>query len=217
MGHGLISDEFKSILLDKKTTERDVMRFLKGYPYVLVQLFNKSWNKYRIFPEFRMGSDFRADFVIISADSGAWHGRFIELEGPNDSPYTKAGTPRKKLNWAVRQTNDWRDFTWAHKVNLMHEFAKLIRPLGWPAQNNLMGQNVSAHVELEHPNTFIDFDYHIIIGNSRDFSDSDRKAHRHYSGNNVVTYDRVYNTMCEFESRFETFKEQQKALANTGH
>jgi len=213
-----LSDQFKKIALNEDATERKASAFLKKYPYVIIQLFNRSWNFYRIFPEFRMGSDFRADFVIISADSGAWHGQFVELEGPNDSPYTKSGAPSTKLNLAIQQTKDWQDFIYAQKANLMHEFAKLIKPLKSPAQNNLMGHGVLADVELEHPNTLIDFDYYVIIGNSQNFTDSDRKAHKHYStGDGVVTYDRVYKTICELESRFDTFNLQCKFLSNKGH
>lgn len=211
-----VSEQFKSVALREDATERDAHAFLKRYPYVLIHLFNKSWNLYKIFPEFRMGTDFRADFVIISADSGAWHGRFVELEGPNDRLYTNAGTPRKKLSWAIRQTNDWRDFTWAHKASLMREFAKLIKPLGRPAQNNLMAHGVPADVELEHPNTYIDFDYYVVIGNSQRFSDSDRKTHTHWSSDGVVTYDRVYRTIQELESRCDTLKRQREFLANSG-
>lgn len=213
-----LSEQFGSIALGEGATERDVHAFLKRYPYVLIHLFNKSWNLYKIFPEFRLASDFRADFVIISADSGSWHARFIELEGPHDSPYTRSGIPTQKLNWAIHQTNDWRDFTRTNKANLVHEFAKLIKPLGRPAQNNLMGRGVPADVEIEHPKTYIHFDYHVVIGNSRNFTEAQRNAHAHYSGlNGVVTYDRVYNTMCELELRCDTLERQKESLSNTGH
>lgn len=212
-----ISDKFKSIALREDATEREIHAFLKKYPYVLIHLFNTSWDLYKIFPEFRMGTDFRADFVIISADSGAWHGRFIELEGPNDSPYTKAGISSKKLNWALHQTNEWNNFIYSHKPNLMHEFAKLIKPLKRSAQNNLMGRGVLADIELEHPETYIDFYYHVVIGNSKRFSESDRKAHKKWAIDGVATYDRLYNAICELESRFGTIEQQRVCLSNSGH
>lgn len=213
-----VSDEFNEIISRVNATERDVHRFLKKYPYVLIHLCNNSWNFYHIFSEYRLGTDFRADFVIISADSGRWHGHFIELKGPNDAVYTKEGQPGKKLGGAIGQTHDWRNYVDAHRVVLKHEFAKLIRPLKKPAQNNLMFNKTTADIELAHPNTSIHFDYHIVVGNSQKFTESDKKAHRDWSvDKNVLTYDRVYKAMLDIESRYSTLQEQRAALSSKGN
>ncbi|MCX7011508.1 MAG: DUF4263 domain-containing protein [Candidatus Sumerlaeota bacterium] len=213
----VLSEQFRAIALNHDAKERDVHAFLKQYPYVLIHLFNGAWNLYRIFPEFRLGADFRADFVIISAGSGSWYGHFIELKGPQDAPYTKAGLPTRQLNWAIGQTNDWLEFVWSQRANLMREFAKLIKPFGRHAQNNLMARDVTADIELEHPRTHIDFAYYIVIGNSALFSEKQRKAHARYSvSQSVVTYDRVYKTMREIESHHDTLERQIECLSRCG-
>jgi len=76
-----LSAEFKKILDDPAATERDAQRFLKSFPMLMVRLFNVSWNYYLAVPEFSLGTDFRADFLILSADSCCWHTVFVELEG----------------------------------------------------------------------------------------------------------------------------------------
>jgi hypothetical protein len=212
-----ISEQFREIAFTENATEQQVHSFLKKYPYVLIQLVNRSWNYFQLFSEFRMGSDFRADFLVLSADSGMWHARFIELEGPHDRVYTKERLPTRKLNWAIRQTDDWRRFANEYRQALAHELAKLVRTRNSHAQNKLMGKGVKADVELEHPQTYIEFYYHVVIGNSESFSDEERTAHARYShSDNVMTYDRLWKTMVELETRYSTFEEQAESLSSAG-
>ena len=212
-----VSDQFEQILEQENSTEREVHAFLKQFPYVLIHLFNKSWNFYHIFPEFRLGTDFRADFAVVSANSGRWEVILIELEGPRDSLYTKQGLPNRKLNWAIRQTNDWRDFVSEQKDCLRREVAKLVEPFNTYSHNNMMGKGgVPGHVELLHPETYISYDYCVVIGNSRFFSDSDRKAHKQNRDRTVATYDRVLNAMRDLESRNDTIEQRVKFLSKPG-
>lgn len=212
-----LSDQFKEIISADGATERLAHEFLKQYPYVLIHLFCHSWNFYYSFPEFRLGTDHRADFLVLSADSGAWHAQLIELEGPHDKVYNKDLTPSRKLNWAVRQTMDWDEFTRAHRQSLLHEIAKLVRPLGVISQNNLMATGARADVEILHPKTYVHFYYHVIIGNSKSFSEPERQAHARFSGpNNVVTYDRVYKMLVELESRPKTLEQQVELMTTAG-
>jgi hypothetical protein len=176
-----------------------------------------SWNYYRIFSEFRIGTDFRADFALLSANSCGWEAKFIELEGPHDKPYKSDSTPSPKLNWAIRQTNDWRDFVRDFRPTLKHEFAKLLQPHDVHAQNLLITSACGAHIEIEHPRTSVEFDYHVVIGNSQTFGPEHRKAHNWQSGwTGVMTYDRVYDAMVDLESRYSTYEEQVKCLSQWG-
>ena len=213
-----LSEEFRSIVLSSKATERAAHAFLKRYPYVLIHLFNKSWNFYKIFSEFRLGTDFRADFVVISANSGYWDVHFIELEGPHDSPYTQSSTPSRKLNWAL----DKQMIGWTLRMNIVIisriELAKAVKPLRAPAQNHLREHNTTADIEIGHSKTSKHFEYHVIIGNSRRFTEAHRKAHRRHSHwHGVLTYDRVYNAMCDLEARYNSFEDQVKVLSSTGY
>lgn len=210
------SELFRALLDDSSVTERQIHLFLKKYPYVLIHLFNDAWNFYHIWSEFKLGTDFRADFAILNAHSGGWNVHFIELEGPNDKPYTNDGLPTRKLNWAIRQTNDWRDFVSRNKSGLVSEFSKLVKPLRAIAQNNLMGKT-TADVELEHPRTWIDFDYHVVIGRSTHFNERQLEGHRHYHhSHGAISYDRVFCAMQDFESRFEGLTDKHKALSRIG-
>ena len=203
--------------LAKGATERKIHAFLKEYPLALIRLVNLSWNFYYLISEFRLGNDFRADFLVLSADSGQWHAHFVELEGPRDNPYRKDRTPSRKLNWAFKQTDDWREFTDQQKPALQREFAKYLRPLKAAAQNALMGKGTTADIEIEHPSVFLDFDYHLIIGNSSTFTEDERAAHKRFSSwRQVMSYDRVYESMKEIESWQENLAEQKKTLSSRG-
>ncbi len=81
-------------LLDASPNERRVQRFLKPYPYVVRNAFNAwAWNSVHLKPEFSFGGDYVADFLILSAHSGAWHMILIEFESPTARPFTKKGSP----------------------------------------------------------------------------------------------------------------------------
>jgi hypothetical protein len=211
-----VSDEFERLILDPQCTERDAHAFLKQYPYVLIQLFNQSWNFYAIVSEFRLGGVFRSDFAIISANSCCWEVVFVELEGPNDRLYTNKGVPNAKLNWAIRQTNDWRVFVGEHRSAFRSELARIVEPYDTYAHKNLMGKGVPGHVEIENNSTYIDYEYCVVMGNSRNFSESDRKAHGSHRDRVVATYDRVLNTMRDLESRWDNTDKARAMLTCTG-
>ena len=212
-----VSEQFRQMALSEGATERAVHSFLKKYPFALIRLVNLSWNFHCLISEFRLGNDFRADFLVLSADSGSWHAHFIELEGPHDNPYRNDLTASPKLNWAFRQTDDWREFATQHRTALQHEFAKQLRPFKAAAQNALLGKGTHAHIEIEHPSVFIDFDYHLVIGNSSSFTDEERAAHKRFSSwRMVMTYDRIYESMKEVESWHKSLAEQRKTLSSRG-
>lgn len=61
-------------LLDSFPNERAAQSFLKRYPYIVRQALNvQAWNSVHLQPEFSLGRNYRADFLILSEDSGGWH------------------------------------------------------------------------------------------------------------------------------------------------
>jgi hypothetical protein len=212
-----VSEQFRRLALAKGAKERKIHAFLKEYPFALIRLVNLSWNFYCLVSEFRLGNDFRADFLVLSADSGQWHAHFIELEGPQDNPYRKDRTPSPKLNWAFKQTDDWREFTDQQKPALQREFAKHLRPFKAAAQNALMGKGTTADIEIEHPSVYLGFDYHLVIGNSSTFTEEERATHKRYSSwRMVMSYDRIYESMVEIESWHDDLASQKRILSTRG-
>lgn len=211
-----IADNFAAIIENPDSTERDAHRFLKEYPAVLYMLFGRSGNFWHIKPEFRFGTDFRADFAIISAHSGDWNVTFLELESPLDKVYTKERTPTKMLNLAIRQTTDWEEYTRKYVDRVKDEVSKVIRPLDVEAQNELKGRGeASAHDEILNPSTGLSAHSYVIIGNSDRFNDLQRHAHRQHS-NTVATYKRIENSIRETELLYNSHEEAKLRLSYCG-
>ncbi|MBN1342839.1 MAG: DUF4263 domain-containing protein [Phycisphaerae bacterium] len=197
-----LSQRFRELIDDPKATERDVHSFLKAYPMIMIQLFNVSWNYYLAIPEFELGTDFRADFLVLSADSGAWHAVFVELKGPNDRIYLKDGSPSKKLRDAEKQIADWQKFCRARTDEVKHGLAKALKPRCVSAQNLLMGRGGYAHEEIELPGCFFHEQYKIVIGRRSSFADEPSThalAPGFGYGPQVSTYDRVLDFLVDHE------------------
>lgn len=204
----LLSVEFTNILDDQSSTERDVHKFLKQYPGIIIALFNVSWNWYGILSEFKLGADYRADFLAVSADSGRWHVVFIELEGPHDQIYLKDGQAAKKLRVAQKQTADWQKYFQAHKQTIKHELSKWLQSMDVCAQNMLMGTGGGAHNEIMLPNVFLHDQYKIMIGRRSSFG-SNTEHHMPGPGAgywpSVSTYDRIIDYLKGREKQIEQY------------
>ena len=198
-----LSKQFKQILDDEKSTETDAMRFIKSYPMLMVRLFNVSWNYYRVFPEFQLGTEYRADFMVLSADSGSWHSVFIELEGPNDQIYLKKGGPAKKLRAAQLQISDWQKYVRAHGDTVKQEIARRLKKRRVIAQNKLMGKGGWAHDEILLPDVFVWDSYKIMLGQRKSFDD-EPELHMPAPGAGyspqISTYDRVHDLLVKMEA-----------------
>ena len=207
-----LSTQFQSLLDEPSSTETDAMRFIKQYPMLMVKLFNVSWNYYRVFTEFPLGTDYRADFMVLSADSGSWHAVFIELEGPNDRIYLKNGEPAKKLRGAQKQIDDWKKYFKSHHDSIKHEISKRLEIRRVCAQNKLLGSEGWAHDEILHPDVFIWDSYKIMLGQRSSFKD-EPTDHMPAPGQGytpvVSTYDRVVDYLRSRENNPYTVNDEE--------
>lgn len=197
-----IYEEFKQLLDCSQTNERDVHAFLKQYQRVIIDVFNISGNYYICVPEFRFGNDFRADFLVLSADSGKWNAAFVELEGPHDAIMLKDETPSSRLRTAQKQISQWEDYFTNHTATVRHDIAKILKGRDdVPAFNKLARQNTSAFIELANPETWIKRNYHIVIGRrSGRYSDNTNEPCPGFGyGEQVVTYDRLLDKVKEIQ------------------
>jgi len=193
--------EFRRLLDDPKSTERDTHRFLKKYPRIIIDLFNASWNYYICVPEFRFGTDYRADFLVLSADSVVWHAVFIELEAPHDEIYLKNETPSEALRIAQKQIAQWETYFSNHIGTVRREIAKVLKNKDVGAQNKLGRLAVDAHIEIAHPDTSIWDKYHIVIGrrSMRYNEKTGEPVPGSGYGESIVTYDRLLDKLKAIE------------------
>jgi len=95
-----LEKEFLAIL-KSRSGERAAHDFLKRNRLLIQMAFARAWNANFCVPEFRLGSEFRTDFLLLSADSGLWYAAFIELKSPASRLYNKDGTALKHCEWLV--------------------------------------------------------------------------------------------------------------------
>lgn len=184
-----------SNILNSDKGEREIHKFLKSHMDLLIMAFNPAWNYYRCFSEFRLGDDFRADFLILSAHSLNWHAIFIELKNFNVRLYTKDGTPAKPFRLAQKQINEWRNWKRMNEAYLRRKFSDLLRKEDAPAifySDDTDGYKSGA-AEIADMKSRIKYSYHIVIGRSSTLSAEEREFRQRdlsWGGAEVATYDR---------------------------
>lgn len=175
--------------------ERSAMAALKRYPQVILWTF--AWTgghtKYVLY-EFPFGSRYRADFVVLLSYSGVWEVVFIECENTDDTVITQKGTPTSRMNQALSQIGDWKDYIENNKVQIQSDLAS------WCKNRDLLGFHKGQEVMnmsgdyLSNPNTVVRFDYRVVIGRrSTVTKEARRKIEQSVrsTGIEIFTYDRL--------------------------
>ncbi len=182
-------------LLDGSPKERDLLTFLKDYPYIVRNALNShAWNEVLVKAEFSLGGDYFADYLILSADSGAWHATLIELECPTARPFNKNGTSSQALNKGLAQLNDWAVWIEKNDAPFRARLSSLAELENVPAQCSKCCDHQLAHTELRDTRTVIHKRFVVVVGRRESFSDARTQAHRgkyHEQGREIASYDRL--------------------------
>lgn len=180
-------------------SEAAMQRFFESYPRPLHVIFNAGWNGYFAIPQLQFGADYRADFVVLSAHSGAWIATFIELESPQARLYLKDGTESRCLRTAIRQLKDWARWVETDRTRLVQALRRGIRlanAKGFEIEENPVAMGAGG---LFDPETVILPEYGVVIGRSRELTKEENARrsleHRGPLGIRIVTYDRVIETL----------------------
>jgi len=144
--------------LGRSSGERIIHSYSKKHPDLLWGAFmNCGGHSDYVIPEFRIGSRFRCDFVVMQSYSGGWNIEFVELEPVNVSLFNKDRTPSKPLRIALSQIDDWKRFLETDSATIRSQLADaakkndLLQP-----DLNLGGEPSSfAGDDLRHPFTHI--------------------------------------------------------------
>lgn len=184
--------------------ERGAMRFLSRHPEVLLWGFCRTGghSKY-VLKEFPFGSRFRADFVIPFSYSGVWEVHFIELEPVGDRIITKKGTPSVRLNSAIAQLNDWREYTERNRISIQQDLSQ------WCRKRDLLKWDTHDHDPcnytgdyLRDPEIYIQFRFHIIIGRRAVATREIRRKMNQYCSDGYIsigTYDRFVDIAANYD------------------
>lgn len=97
--------------LSKAKCEGDMQKFLLNNPRCLVGHLGGGHGRW-VLPQFRLGSEYVADFILGERHSFGHHWQLVELECPTKKMFNKNGAPSATLTQAIRQIQDWR--SWLH-------------------------------------------------------------------------------------------------------
>ena len=96
-------------LLDRNPHEPEMHRFLEDHPQFLIQVLGAGHGRYQSSKP-RLGAELVPDFLIAEMSSIGiqWHA--VEIESPRAKAHRRDGLPNSKLNHAIGQIRDWRQW-----------------------------------------------------------------------------------------------------------
>ena len=186
-------------ILDSDGGERTAHKFLKKNDNIIISAFNRAWNFIVCIPEFEFGSEYRADFLILSAHSVHWHAILIELKDYKTKLYSKNGNPKKALRQAQNQIDSWREWIRVNEPYLRQRFSEILEkedaPAIWPHKipNYTSGYSSGAK-EIADMKSHVEYYYHIVIGRMSTLTEEERKFRQNdmvWGGPEIATYDRL--------------------------
>lgn len=188
--------------LEQSKNEREIGRYLKDNIHLVRNTLNVwSWNCVICKPEFKIGTKYVADFIVLSANSGCWNCVLIEMQSHRDRIFLKDGTASKGLREAHKQVQEWKMWIESHNTEFREYLAELAK--GEPAQCSNAMRHTRAETELRDTKTAIFYLYKILIGR-REFLDEEGNQRRNYfDGIEIVTFDRLVDNAIRLDENFQ--------------
>ena len=109
------TETFKAMLDDVSIREQDILNFLRNqraYHLILglFQFFEFGHHDRYLFREFKIGTSFQADYLLIGRGSGGTEFVWVELESHVNNITIKSGDFGTTIRKGLQQTNDWEKF-----------------------------------------------------------------------------------------------------------
>jgi len=188
--------------LSVQDCEGPISSFLKLHPLILSHTVKGFAFSRLVSPEFRFGTDFRADFVLLGPYSGGCDIHFVELEPPGAALFTKRGRPAKRLNEALSQVNDWKRYIEKHRDAVLHELSKHVQKHELVFDYHESEPTCNGGWHLYHPEIWLHWHYSIIIGRRSELSMREQGLKASFSNTNgveIITYDRLLDAAREMD------------------
>ena len=171
--------------------------FIKENPFLIYQhtVPCRGHDDY-VIPEFEIGNEYKADFVVLNSYSGGWEITLIELEPVGAKLFNRDRTPTRELRSAVRQIDDWRRFIRQDRDYFLNQLTKAARC------SDILRPELERHDRepvsgpgwtLRDPRNMFSYHYQIVIGRRSKFSEIDnelRGTYRNDHNIDVASYDR---------------------------
>jgi hypothetical protein len=166
-----ICDDFKELLSDTNTGEREILNFIKerrAY-HLIGSIQKKNYNFGHhgtfIFPELQLGTTHQVDYLMIGRNSDGFHFVFVELESPYGKITIGDGDEGEVIRKGLNQVDDWDRWL---EVN----YASVAEALG-----------KYRHPDYDLPEEFHKLDktrikYVVVAGRRNDFNEKLRRKRR---------------------------------------
>lgn len=109
------NEEFLSLLDNTECTERSILNFIreKEYYHIIGSIIwglsiNIGNHGAYLFPEFQLGSSYKADYLLLGKCSGGFEFIFVELESPYGNITLKDGQLGAEFRDGISQLEDWK-------------------------------------------------------------------------------------------------------------
>jgi len=206
---GVLSPGYSSLasfaaLLAKEPREEALQQYLQANPQYLMALYGSNDDGDLAFickPP--IGTRYFADFCVISYSQGGAGLELVELEPSSAELFTKAGTPARRLQGAIGQIDDWRQWIQVNTTTFIRDIIELAKALPLYESGKTSGSvRFKTPEDLEHVfRGFGGFEYphvgySVIIGRWARLSEAHRRRliymNREYGGQQrVYTYDQL--------------------------
>ncbi len=189
-----LNQKYLQVVNDKTITELDIKRviqdngayhiigsILASYRFGHEQAYNFGHHGAYLFKEFKIGTAYTADYVLVGNSSGGCHFIFIECENPYNQITIANGDFGCTIRKGINQVNDWKAYLSANYSIITEEFKK--------------------YTSKQLPDEFYRFDstrfnYIVIAGRRSDFNDKTyrlARQSREDSKLDILHYDNIYD------------------------
>lgn len=194
-----INREFYSLIHDEETNEQDILRFINHDPrayHIIGSMFVAGGFRVGnhgayLFPEFRLGDDYRADYLLIGKSSGGFEFVFIELEKPSGRVTLKDGHIGQVIRSGEYQIEDWKKWIDSNFYKLSCFFEE------------------EKRIDVSLPEEFYQYDstrvHYVVVGGTReDYNEKTyetRRRKERETGILLLHYDNLFDASEELLAR----------------
>jgi hypothetical protein len=180
-------------VLDSAKGLAKIRQYLQEHDWLVTQAFSQAWNLILCQAGFSLTENCSCDFLVLNADSTAWHPTFVVLGPVNQSPFTTGGES-KALLAVKRRGESILSYAESNRTALRESLSALLRPTQRSIQNLWMGRGGLAADEILDPQARLEIRLQIVMGRRAMLSQADqvRRANSRVFGGGepVATYDR---------------------------
>ena len=193
-----LNNKFNELLISQKASERAILTYINCTPafHIIGAIlrgcqFRFGHHGSYLFPEFQLGTSYKADYLIIGKNSGGYEFVFVELESPTSTGGSKVTIKDGELGGIFRkgitQVENWRRWLQENYYSVSENFEK---------QKNR---------EEPLPKEFLKYDdtrvhYVVVAGMRNDFSEKTYRIAREYRDSNkihLLHYENLYDFSCQ--------------------